>query len=199
MIAPLPEIRSLPAAAPARAIALPARWVACLRLLGWRIVGHMPNRPKVIVCAAPHTSNWDFVIAMLAVLALGVRASYLMKQEAFIWPLAGLFKWLGGVPVARAQAGGMVASLVAWFAAREQAWLLITPEGTRQKVARYKTGFLRVATESQVPVVLVAWDYPSKRLIIEKVWTLTGDHEADCAAIRQYLNNRYVARHPKWQ
>ena len=170
-----------------------------MRMIGWKMDGKLPNCPKLIIAAAPHTSNWDFIIAMLAVLSVGLKASYLMKKEAFFWPFAGLFKWLGGVPVERNQAGGLVESLASWFASHEKAWLLITPEGTRSKVEKYKTGFLRVAEEASVPVMLVSWDYPTKRLVLEKVWTLTGDHEADCDAIRQYLNNRYVAKVPEWQ
>jgi len=170
-----------------------------MRLLGWKMDGQLPNCPKLIIAAAPHTSNWDFIIAMLGVLSVGLKASYLMKKEAFFWPFSGLFKWLGGVPVERSQAGGLVESLVSWFASHDKAWLLITPEGTRKKVDKYKTGFLRVAEEASVPVMLVSWDYPTKRLVLEKVWTLTGDYDADCAAIRQYLTNRYQAKVPEWQ
>ena len=82
---------------------------------------------------------------------------------------------------------------------QEAGWLLITPEGTRKKVEQYKTGFLRVAELAEVPVMLVSWDYPSKRIVLEKVWTTTGNHEADCQAMRQYLTNRYQARQPNWQ
>ena len=64
-----------------------------MRLLGWKMDGQLPNCPKLIIAAAPHTSNWDFIIAMLGVLSVGLKASYLMKKEAFFWPLSGLFKW----------------------------------------------------------------------------------------------------------
>ena len=191
---------ALPAVAPRKGNRF-TRWlgVRLLAAMGWRVEGEFPHCAKLIIAAAPHTSNWDFILAMLAILALGLRASYLMKKEAFIWPFAGLFKWLGGVPVVRSHADGMTQGLVGWFAAQESAWLLITPEGTRQKVEKYKTGFLRVSAAADVPVMLVAWDYPTKRIVLEKIWTQTHNHEADCAAIRQYLNNRYQARHPKWQ
>lgn len=190
----------LPPQAPRKGNAV-TRWIGqrLLALLGWRAEGELPDSPKLIVAAAPHTSNWDFILAMLVVLSLGLKTSYLMKKEAFFWPFSGLFKWLGGVPVARRQSGGMVGSLTEWFNSQEKAWLLITPEGTRKKVEKYKTGFLRVADSANVPVMLVAWDYPTKRVVLEKVWTLTGDHEQDCAAIRQYLTNRYQARQPEWQ
>ncbi len=170
-----------------------------LRLLGWRLEGELPNCPKLIAAALPHTSNWDFIIAMLTVLATGVRLSYLMKKEAFFWPLGGLFKWLGGVPIKRNQTQGIVEDLAAWLNQQEQAWVAITPEGTRQKVDKLKTGFMRLAWETNTPVMLIAWDYPNKRLVFEKIWSLTGDFDADCAAITQYINNRYQGRHPHWQ
>ncbi|WP_053980134.1 1-acyl-sn-glycerol-3-phosphate acyltransferase [Marinagarivorans algicola] len=177
------------------------RWLGAslLKLLGWTVEGELPNEPKLILAGAPHTSNWDFVFSMLVVLTLGLKASYLMKKEAFFWPFAGLFKWLGGVPVARGRNGGMVESLAGWFTEQEACWLMITPDGTRRKVKSYKTGFLRVAELAQVPVMLVSWDYASKRVVLEKVWATTGDHEADCQAIRQYLTSRYEGRQPEWQ
>ncbi len=195
-----PIITTLPSNVPRKGNKL-TRYIGAslLRLGGWKIVGELPNESKIIAAAAPHTSNWDFVLSMLAVLSLGVKASYLMKKEAFFWPFAGLFRWLGGVPVARAKAGGMVGSLVTWLQQQDKAWLLITPEGTRKKVARYKTGFLRVSELTGVPVVLVAWDYPSKSIVIDKVWTLSGDHEKDCDAIREYLCGRYTGRISDWQ
>ena len=138
-ISELPEISELPLSLPQKGNVVSKAVGRCLlRLIGWKIVGRMPKSPKVIIAAAPHTSNWDFIIAMFAVLALGLRASYLMKREAFVWPFSGLFKWLGGVPVERKAAGGMVDGLVDWFANHEKAWLLVTPEGTRQKVSKYK-------------------------------------------------------------
>lgn len=196
----LPRVEVLPELAPRK-----GNRVTCflgrslLGLFGWQVVGHVPNKPKVIIAAAPHTSNWDFILAMLVILSLGLRASYLMKKEAFFWPFAGLFKWLGGVPVARGKTIGLVDSLVEWLNQREKAWLLMTPDGTRRRVARYKTGFLRVAELADVPVLLVAWDYPSKRVVIDEVWALTGDHEADAKAIREHLNSRYTGRIPDWQ
>lgn len=170
-----------------------------LRLMGWRLQGQLPNYPKLILAALPHTSNWDFILAMLTVLATGVRLSYLMKKEAFFWPVGGLFKWLGGVPIERSKTRGIVEDLAAWLNQQEQAWIAITPEGTRQKVDKLKTGFIRLAWETNTPVMLIAWDYPSKSLVFEKVWNLTGDFDADCEAITQYINNRYQGRNLDWQ
>ena len=36
----------------------------CLRLMGWRLDGAVPNLPKMILIGGPHTSNMDGVVAI---------------------------------------------------------------------------------------------------------------------------------------
>lgn len=170
-----------------------------LRLMGWKVKGEIPNVPKAVFSAAPHTSNWDFIIAMLTVMALGVKISYLMKKEAFFWPFKGLFRSLGGIPLDRRAADDTVSQIVSWLDKSEKMWVVITPEGTRKRVDKWKTGFLRVAAEANVPVILVAWDYPSKTLFVDKLWHASGDHISDAESIRTYINNKYQGRHPEMQ
>ena len=168
---------------------------ALLRLMGWRLVGEIPKHKQLVMAAAPHTSNWDFILAMLAVLATGIRISYLMKKEAFFWPLRSCFLWLGGIPIDRSAAENTVDQIATWFQRKEKLWVVITPEGTRSKVKRWKTGFLRLAQKVDVPVLLVVWDYPNKCIRLETQWQTTGDHEFDANAIREYIDSRYKGRH----
>ena len=170
-----------------------------LRLLGWRVEGNLPNLPKAIFAAAPHTSNWDFILAMFAVLSMGLKVSYLMKKEAFVWPLSGLFKALGGIPIDRGRADGLVANIAEAFAEQDRLWLAVTPEGTRSHVAKWKTGFLRVAHCANVPVVLVAWDYPNKRIVVDKTWVASEDFAEDAERVREYLTQKYTGRYPERQ
>lgn len=165
-----------------------------LKLMGWQIKGTIPNRSKMLLTAAPHTSNWDFIIAMSAMLAMGLKLSFIMKKEAFFWPFKGLFVKLGGVPVDRNQVSDVVQQLSNWFDQSDQAWLAITPEGTRKKVDRWKTGFLRIATAVQVPILLMAWDYPSKTLHCVAEFKPSGNIETDMAVIRG-IYNQYRGRH----
>lgn len=167
-----------------------------LKLMGWRIKGEIPNRSKMVLAAAPHTSNWDFIVAMSAMLAMGLKLSFIMKKEAFLWPFKGLFLKLGGVPVDRDQASDVVQQLSHWFYQSDQAWLAITPEGTRKKVDRWKTGFLRIATAAKVPVLLMAWDYPSKTLHCVAEFKPSGDIEFDMLAIRR-VYSQYRGCHPE--
>lgn len=194
---PLP---SLPPAAPRKGNRF-SRWLggAILAAMGWRVQGELPNQPQLVVAVGPHTSNWDFVIAMGVTLALGVRVNYLMKREAFFWPLGGLFRWLGGIPLDRRATADTVEQIVGHYRRSPGLWLAITPEGTRAKVRYWKTGFLRIAADAQVPVLIAAWDYPRRAFVIDTVWPVTGDHVVDAEAIRQYVCNSYRGRYPALQ
>lgn len=173
--------------------------LAALRLLGWRLVGDVPNEKQLVLAAAPHTSNWDFILAMLAMLASGIRISYLMKKEAFFWPLRSLFLRLGGIPIDRAASENTVDQIATWYQRKDQLWVVITPEGTRAKVGRWKTGFLRLAEKVDVPLLIVVWDYSAKCIRLETIWPRTGNHEFDAHAIREYICSRYNGRHPNRQ
>lgn len=167
-----------------------------LRLLGWKITGDFPDEPKLVLALAPHTSNWDFVIAFAALMATGIRVSYLMKKEAFIWPFKGFFMAWGGIPLDRQAAQDTVEQIHCWFAVHDKVWVVITPEGTRSKVERWKKGFLRLAYAAEVPVLLVAWDYPRKTIVLDRCWPLTGDIDEDEVAMRTYVNITYRGRNP---
>ncbi len=177
------------------------RWVGrtLLRSIGWQVKGELPNHAQVVICGAPHTSNWDFIIAMGVSLAMGIKFSYLMKKEAFVWPFRGLFMAMGGIPLDRGSSEDTVQQIARWYRDHDQVWLAITPEGTRSKVARWKTGFLRIAHQAQVPVFLVGWHYPEKSLYFDKLWYTTGDHVKDAEEIRAYLTSRYQGAHPEKQ
>ena len=170
-----------------------------LRSSGWRVTGEFHNIPKTVVAAAPHTSNWDFILAMFAVCAMGVKISYLMKKEAFIWPLRGLFIALGGVPIDRSAAIDIVDQVADSFQKADKLWLVITPEGTRAKVDKWKTGFLRIAHKAGVPVSLVVWDYPNRQIRLETLWPVSENYEQDAADIRQYVCERYRGKYPQNQ
>lgn len=194
------HIPPLPEQAPRKENRL-TRWLGrgLLRLLGWRIRGDFPNSPKIVIAIAPHTSNWDFFIAFAALMATGLKVSWLMKKEAFIWPFKGFFMSWGGIPLDRKAAANTVQQIQKWYREHDKVWVVITPEGTRSKVERWKTGFLRLAYAAQVPVFLVSLDYPSKTLVLDKSWPLSGDMDQDLEAIQHYITANYRGRHPSKQ
>lgn len=169
-----------------------------VKMLGWRFDGNFPPEKKLMVALAPHTSNWDFVVAMPFIMALKLKASWMMKKEAFFFPFKGLFMALGGIPTDRTAAGGMAKQVASQFRQNEKMWVAITPEGTRKKAVKWKNGFLRIANAAGVPVLLVAWDFPTKRICVDSLYHPTGDLEADMLEIQRRFS-KYRGRNPENQ
>jgi 1-acyl-sn-glycerol-3-phosphate acyltransferase len=174
------SIPSLGAQVPRRGSALGRAFgSAVLRVLGWRIEGEVPDLPKFVIAVAPHTSNWDFVVGIAAMFALDLRLAFISKHTIFHWPFGALLRWLGAIPVDRASPGGIVADSVRAFERMERRVLVIAPEGTRKRVERFKTGFLRIARGAEVPVVLAALDYGSRCVRLGPTFIPGEDVEAD--------------------
>ena len=134
----------------------------CLKVLGWKLEGQFPNEKKMVFCLAPHTSNWDFFIAIFAVLQLQLRASWMGKKQIFVWPVKSLLLKLGGIPVDRAAPGGLVQQIVDEFERSESMIFALAPEGTRKKVENWKSGFLRIAKQANVPVYMIYFNFEDK-------------------------------------
>ena len=168
-----------------------------LKLIGWKIVGTLPREKKIIIIGAPHTSNWDLIIAMGSVLSVGLKFSWMMKKEAFFWPLGGLWKKLGGIPIDRKSKNDIIGQTTDWFNANETAWLGLTPEGTRSKVDKYKRGYLRMAYAAGVPIFIVALDAENKHVVLDKIFPLTFDTEVDNRKIKAYYDKNYKGIRPE--
>ena len=169
------------------------RWIGdmVLRAMGWKIVGQLPNLKKAIIIGGPHTSNWDLFLAMGSMLSVGLKFSWMMKKEAFFWPLGGLWKAMGGIPIDRGADIDVIGQLKAAFAAQDKVWLGITPEGTRSKVERYKTGYLRISKGVGVPLFIVGIDSKNKHVVLDKLWDPVRDIETENASIKSYIETHY--------
>jgi len=130
-----------------------------LGLAGWRFEGALPDLPRMVIVVAPHTSNWDFPVGVAVMVALGVRVRWLGKHSLFRGPFGTLLRGLGGIPVRRGERSGAVDDAVAAFRTHPQLVLALAPEGTRRRVATWKTGFYTVAEQAGVPIVPVAFDW----------------------------------------
>lgn len=154
-----------------------------LGLFGWSLLD-LPERPaKAVVIAYPHTSNWDFPVTMLALLALRFRASWVGKDTMFLPGTGWLLKAIGGVPVNRRERTGFVERIVAEFEAREEFRLVIATEGTRSLQPGWKSGFYRIACAARVPVLMGVVDYARKEVGLLACLELSGDPDADMARI----------------
>lgn len=155
-----------------------------LRLTGWRAHPEIPDLPKFVVIAAPHSSGWDFIVGIAYVFALRLDIRYLGKAELFVWPLGPLMRWLGGIPVDRERPQGMVEQTIALFEGREQLIVALAPEGTRRPVEKWKSGFYRIAVGAGVPIVPGFFDNGRKVVGMGSPFYPTGNTEADIAALR---------------
>jgi len=159
-----------------------------LRFWGWTLEGRVPSDKKILLIAAPHTSNWDWVIGVAGLLALGIRLTYIAKHTLFKGPLGWVMKKTGGVPVDRESAERTVDEIVRQFNQSERLYYAIAPEGTRKQVERWKTGFLRVAYKAKVPVLMVSFDYRKKRILIGDCAELSGDIDRDLESVQRYYS-----------
>ena len=159
-----------------------------LRLTGWRVEGRIPDAPKAVVIAAPHTSNWDLPIMLAVSYVLGIRPAWLGKTELFRPPFGGLMRWLGGVPVDRRVRENRVQQAVASFAAVEQLYLVIPPSGTRSRATHWKSGFYHIACGARVPIVCAFLDYRRKVGGIGPVLMPSRNVAADMAEIRAFYS-----------
>ena len=168
-----------------------------LRLLGgWTIVGRPPALNKYVIIVAHHTSNWDFVVGAAAKLVLGLKLQYFAKHSLFFWPLGVLMRSLGGVPIKRDASINRVDASIEQIKQADEFVLVITPEGTRSRVERWKTGFYHIAKGADIPVVPVAFDFAHRQVVFGDPMTMTGDKDHDFTEMHRFFLP-YKPRHPE--
>ncbi|TWI05812.1 1-acyl-sn-glycerol-3-phosphate acyltransferase [Luteimonas cucumeris] len=164
------------------------RWLgrSILRLGGWRLVGALPDIPRLVLIGAPHSSNWDGVWGFAAKIALGLDVRILGKRQLFWWPLGPILRKLGVIEVDRAAAQGVVEQAAALIHSADRFWYGLAPEGTRKHVDRWKTGFWKIAKAANVPVLPAYFHYPDKIIGFGPVFELGDDMAADIARIQRW-------------
>lgn len=159
------------------------------KLLGWKTNVTVPNYDKCVICAAPHTTNWDLFIGKLFYGAIGRKTSFMMKKEWFFFPLGVIFKAVGGIPVYRGKRNSLVDQMAERFAASQKFNLAITPEGTRKANPHWKKGFYYIALKAQVPILLIGIDYEKKTITATKEIIPSGDIDKDMQEIKLYFKD----------
>ena len=167
-----------------------------LNLMGWKIVGELPDDKKYIVIVAPHTSNWDLVIGLLARFAIGVKINFLGKSEIFFFPMNIFLKAVGGIPVDRTRHCNLVAQIVELYKQSDTLRLGLAPEGTRSPVQRWKEGFYHIACQANIPIVMVGFDYSTKEVRIDESFKPSGEIGKDFEHIIAYFRT-IRGCHPK--
>lgn len=154
-----------------------------------------PVPDKCVLIGAPHTSNWDFPIALLLMRVIGIEGHWIAKHTVFRWPIGWFMRKLGGLPVDRTASHNFVDQIVQLFEERDRLVITIAPEGTRKKTAHWKTGFYYIALGAGVPILLGYLDYPSRRGGIGPAIEPSGDLEADLETMRVFYADK-TGRHP---
>jgi 1-acyl-sn-glycerol-3-phosphate acyltransferase len=154
------------------------------------VVGDPPQVPVCVMVAAPHTSNWDFIMMLAMAWATGVKPVWLGKKEMFAGPAGWLFRKLGGVAVDRDNPVGLVEHMVDRASAGPIA-ILIPPEGTRSKETYWKSGFRRIAIGADVPVLLSFLDRPTRTGGYGPLLRMTDDVIADMDEIRDFYADKH--------
>lgn len=167
-----------------------------LRIFGWKVKITTPDYPKCLICVAPHTSNWDFILGELAYRSIGRKAGFLMKEQWFKWPLGTFFRAIGGIPVRKKRGSSLTDAIVEKYKTSNRLTIAITPEGTRSRTSEWRHGFLHIAREAHIPLLLGAIDYKLKYIEIINEFTPTGDIEADMKAVKQFYS-RFNAKYPE--
>lgn len=167
--------------------------------MGWKSIGVPCPVPKCIILGAPHTSVWDFIVALLFYNGIGGKASVLVKKEFFFWPVGRLMKRLGAIPVDRSKGVSLVKQMVEAFSTHDTLQIAIAPEGTRKPTAKWKGGFHTIAKAANVPVYIGFFDWGKKEVgTAPEEFVLTHDQQADIKRLRQWYKDKgVVGKYPK--
>ena len=167
-----------------------------LTALGWEIHADFPDLRKYVVIAAPHTSNWDFPLGIMAIRAIRLDVSWIGKHTIFRWPFGWFFRWLGGTPVDRGHSEDLIQQMTDLFNRSDRLIFALAPEGTRRKTDHWKTGFYHIATAANVPIALGYLDFGRKQVGVTKTFMPSGDIEADFQLIREYYQDK-IGKNPE--
>lgn len=165
-----------------------------LRVFNWKVEGYLPTvteNQNIIIIGGPHTSNWDGVFGFAAILGLDAKITFFGKHSLFTQPILGRFlTYMGGIPVDKTKPGsGLTDVAIKNMAQLNGSLIVISPEGTRAKTERLKSGFLRIADAVDGKVFLGAFDFSKKRIVLDSFLDRSGDYEQDLAYVRAYYTN----------
>jgi 1-acyl-sn-glycerol-3-phosphate acyltransferase len=165
-------------------------------LKGWELHTKLPpGLKKTVIIVAPHTSTWDFIVAMAVYRKLEFQINYLAKSELFKSRIMGpIMRKTGAIAVDRSRKGDLVADMKIRFEESDELYLALAPEGTRKFTEKWKTGFYQIAIAANVPVVFAYIDFKNKKAGFGPAYPLTGDMDKDFDVIRKFYKD---VAHPK--
>ena len=158
---------------------------ALFKLIGWKLEGNLPNKSKLVLVALPHSSNFDFILALSVIWGWGLKLNYMGKHTLFKFPHGFFFRAIGGIPVDRRSPQGLIDKMTSEFNSRSSLMLGIAPEGTRNSDGTLKAGFARIAKAASAPVLPIIVNYKTKTLTLGRLVTDLSDVESIIAAVKE--------------
>jgi len=160
----------------------------------WRLATEpAPDRPTVLI-GAPHTSNWDFVFMLAIAWRLDMHIRWLGKKSLFRGWRGPIMRRLGGIPVDRDSPSSIVGEVVERIESGEVFGLVVTPDGTRSGHTHWKSGFYRIARETQIPVTLGYVDRTTMTTGLGPTFDLSGNVSSDMDRIRAFYADKSGVR-----
>jgi 1-acyl-sn-glycerol-3-phosphate acyltransferase len=179
------------------------QWLArgLLRAFRWKVEGLIPpvqGSENLIVIAGPHTSNWDGIFGFAAIIGIDAKISFFGKYTLFTTPILGRFlKYMGGIPFDRSKPGlGLTEIAIKNMSKLNGSLIAMSPEGTRAKTEKFKTGFLRIAEAVEGRIFLASFDFANKRILLDRFFNPSGDNDLDLAFTKEYFT-QFQAKHPE--
>ena len=168
-----------------------------LTITGWKFKGDIPRSDRIILVAGPHTSNWDFLLALAFIFGLNLNVFWVGKHTLFKNGFSKIMRKLGGIPVDRASPE-LLMNEVSHIVKRQQGVIIaISPEGTRKKVERLKSGFLRIAKTTNSQILLAGIDFESKLIHLGKLFQPSGNTESDLLNVHNYFR-QFKGKRPEF-
>ena len=168
-----------------------------LTITGWKFKGDIPRSDRIILVAGPHTSNWDFLLALAFIFGLNLNIFWIGKHTLFKNGFSKIMRKLGGIPVDRASPE-LLMNEVSHIVKKQQGVIIaISPEGTRKKVERLKSGFLRIAKTTNSQILLAGIDFESKLIHLGKLFQPSGNTESDLLNVHNYFR-QFKGKRPEF-
>ena len=168
-----------------------------LTITGWKFKGDIPRSDRIILVAGPHTSNWDFLLALAFIFGLNLNVFWIVKHTLFKNGFSKIMRKLGGIPVDRASPE-LLMNEVSHIVKKQQGVIIaISPEGTRKKVERLKSGFLRIAKTTNSQILLAGIDFESKLIHLGKLFQPSGNTESDLLNVHNYFR-QFKGKRPEF-
>ncbi len=159
-------------------------------LMGWKIINSFPKElKKYVIIVAPHTSWIDFPIGVFLRSIQHLPANYIGKHTLFRPPFGFIFRALGGTPVDRSKSESRVEAITKVFNEKDRFILTLSPEGTRKRMRKWKTGFYYIAVGAKIPIVMCGFDYKTKSVVISEPYQLKNDIKGDFLVFHEFFKD----------